>query len=91
MSNVNQEPAYHHVRDNGLTLSVPIPQGNAQWLDWHARRKLVRDVITRIRVVQHDGPTATVDPAATTADQDTILHALGLDPDSEAELLARWA
>jgi hypothetical protein len=60
------------------TLVVPRPRTNQEWIAWHARRDTVRHTITRIRSNN------------TAADQDTILHALGLDPDAEAELLTRW-
>lgn len=73
---------------SGQTLAVHRPQTNREWLAWHARRDQARRVIAKVCVVDSLG---FIDEAATDAACDTLLLALGLDRESEAELINRWA
>jgi hypothetical protein len=68
--------AEHH--DINATLVVSRPQTDREWAAWHARRDMARRVVGKVRSNNTD------------ADQATILAAMGLDPDSEAKLLAHW-
>jgi len=76
------------MRDLGSTLAVARPQSAAEWIVWHARRDAARRVIAKIRV--YDREAERVDPVESVAVRDLLTHLLGLDPDSEAELISRW-
>ncbi len=84
---MNEQSQPYDVGPSMDILRMHRPHGAEQWMAWHAQRDNARTVLDHVVVI---GPDGTRDWPDTMVTRELLIQALGLDLDSEAELLTRW-